>query len=75
LADDTVADFNISEGDTLKFFNTGGAQFDRDSIVLNSAGDELTIAYGGDSGDVLTISLTDAGLQLDDLTADVLFIV
>ena len=72
---DTIADFSISDGDTLKFFNTGGAQFDRDSIALNSGGDELTIAYGSSSDDILTIALTNAGLHLDDLTADVLLIV
>ena len=73
-SNDTIADFNISDGDTLKFFNTGGAQFDRDSIALSSAGDELSIAYGSDADDVLTISLTNAGLQLNDLTTDVLII-
>ena len=71
---DTISDFNIADGDTLKFFNTGGAQFDRDNISLNSAGDELSIAYGSDADDVLTISLTHAGLQLNDLTSDVLII-
>jgi Ca2+-binding RTX toxin-like protein len=71
---DTVADFNISDGDTLKFFNTGGAEFDRDSIALNSAGDELTIAYGSSADDLLTITLTNAGLQLNDLATDVLII-
>ena len=71
---DTVADFNISDGDTLKFFNTGGAQFDRESIALNSEGDELTIAYGSSVDDILTITLTNAGLVLDDLTSDVLLI-
>ena len=72
---DTVADFNISDGDTLKFFNTGGAVFDRESIALNSAGDELSIAYGSGVDDALTISLMNAGLQLDELTSDVLIIV
>ena len=74
-SNDTVSDFSISDGDTLKFFNTGGAQFDRESIALNSEGDELTIAYGSGVDDTLTITLMDAGLQLDNLTADVLFIV
>jgi len=74
LADDTVADFNISEGDTLKFFNTGGAQFDRDRVSLNTAGDQLSIAYGADANDVLSIGLTNARLVLDDLTSDVLII-
>jgi Ca2+-binding RTX toxin-like protein len=73
-ANDTIADFSISDGDTLKFFNTGGAQFDRDSIALNSAGDELTIAYGSSADDLLTITLTNAGLQLNDLATDVLII-
>ena len=68
---DRIADFDITEGDTLKFFNTGDVQFDRDSVSVNSAGDELSISYGND---VLTIALTNAGLQLDDLTSDVLFI-
>ena len=71
---DTVADFNLLDGDTLKFFNTDGAQFDRDSVSLNSTGDELSIAYGMDASNVLTITLTNAGLQLDDLTGDVLII-
>ena len=74
-SNDTVVDFNISDGDTLKFFNTGGALFDRNSIFLNSAGDEMSIAYGSGVDDALTVSLLNAGLQLDDLTADVLIIV
>lgn len=41
---DTVADFSISDGDTLKFFKTGGAHFDCESIAANSESDELTIA-------------------------------
>jgi Ca2+-binding RTX toxin-like protein len=72
---DTIADFNLSDGDTMKFFNTGGAEFDRESISLNSAGDELSIAFGSGVDDALTISLMHAGLNLDDLTADVLVIV
>ena len=71
---DTIKDFNITEGDTLVFFNTGGADFDRDSIAINSLGDELSIAYGPNAEDVLTISFENAVLQLDDLTADVLSI-
>ena len=72
---DTIDDFSISDGDTLKFFNTGGAQFDRVSIALNSEGDELFIAYGSGLNDMLTISLPNAGLHLDELTSDVLIIV
>ncbi|MDA9953560.1 hypothetical protein N9D61_04400 [Planktomarina sp.] len=68
---DTVKDFSPSDGDTLKFFNTGGAQFDLGSVSLNSAGDELSIS---DGTGVLTITLEGAGLQLDDLGHDVLII-
>ena len=71
---DTIADFDITEGDTLKFFNTGEVQFDLDSVSLNSTGDELSIAYGTDANDVMTITLTNAGLQLGDLTSDVLYV-
>jgi Ca2+-binding RTX toxin-like protein len=71
---DTIADFDITEGDTLKFFNTDEVQFDRDSVSLNSTGDELSIAYGTDANDVMTITLTNAGLQLGDLTSDVLYV-
>ena len=66
---DTVKDFSPSDGDTLKFFNTGGAQFDRGSVSLT--GDVLSIS---DGTGVLTITLEGAGLQLDDLGNDVLII-
>lgn len=69
---DRVADFDIAEGDRLVFFNTGGAVFDRSSAVLNTDGDVLTISHGSGT---LSIELTDAGLQLGDLTSDVLVIV
>ena len=66
---DTVKDFSLSDGDTLNFFNTGGAQFDRLSVGLN--GDVLSIS---DGADVLTITLEGAGLQMADLGNDVLII-
>ena len=37
---DTVKDFSLLDGDTLKFFSTGGALFDRSSVGLN--GDVLS---------------------------------
>ena len=49
--------------------------FDRDSLSLNSAGDELSISYGEEIGEILTITLYEAGLTMGDLTDDVLFIV
>ncbi len=66
---DTVKDFSLGDGDTLTFFNTGGAQFDRSSVGLN--GDVLSIS---DGAEVLTITLEGAGLQLNDLGSDVLII-
>ena len=46
---DTVTDFNAAEGDTLKFFNTGGATFDRDNVRGNSATDGIIIEYSIDN--------------------------
>ena len=66
---DTVKDFSLLDGDTLKFFSTGGALFDRSSVGLN--GDVLSIS---DGAEVLTITLEGAGLQLGDLGSDVLII-
>ena len=66
---DTIKDFSLIDGDTLKFFNKGGALFDRDSVSLT--GDVLSIS---DGTDVLTITLEGAGLQSNDLGSDVLII-
>jgi Ca2+-binding RTX toxin-like protein len=66
---DTIKDFSLTDGDTLKFFNTGGAQFNRGSVGLN--GDVLSIS---DGAEVLTITLEGAGLQMADLGSDVLII-
>ena len=66
---DTVKDFSPSDGDTLKFFNTGGAQFDRSSVSLT--GDVLSIS---DGTSVLNITLEGVGLQMADLGSDVLII-
>ena len=42
---DSVTDFNAADGDTLAFFNTGGATFDLGSVTANSAGDGISIEY------------------------------
>jgi Ca2+-binding RTX toxin-like protein len=39
----SVTDFNIDEGDTLRFYNTGGAEFDATSVALVE--DRITISY------------------------------
>ncbi len=36
--DTSVSDFDISEGDTLRFYNAGGAVFDASSVVLTDIG-------------------------------------
>ena len=48
-ANTSVTDFRISEGDTLKFYNTGGVNFDKDSIKSNSVGDGISINYTFDN--------------------------
>jgi Ca2+-binding RTX toxin-like protein len=37
--DTSVTDFDVSQGDTLRFYNTGGAEFNKGSIATNTAGD------------------------------------
>ena len=67
---DSVTDFNAAEGDTLKFFNTGGATFNRDSITANSEGDGISIEYShNDQTLSLDISL---GLSSSSVTNDLL---
>ncbi|WP_235891524.1 calcium-binding protein [Thalassobius litoralis] len=38
----SVTDFEISEGDTLRFYNAGGAVFDSSSVVLTDQGILIT---------------------------------
>jgi len=67
---DSVTDFNAAEGDTLKFFNTGGATFDIDSVTANSGGDGIRIEYShNDQTLSLNISL---GLSSSSVTNDLL---
>ena len=61
---DSVTDFNAAEGDTLKFFNTGGAEFDESSVSANSAGDGISIEYSLDNQ---TLSL-DISLGLSSIS-------
>lgn len=41
--DTSVTDFVIGEGDSLRFYNTGGAEFDASSVILDANG--ITISY------------------------------
>ena len=61
---DSVTDFNAAEGDTLKFFNTGGAEFDKSSVTANSEGDGISIEY----------SHNDQTLSLEHLTWLIIYI-
>ena len=55
---DHVTDFDLSQGDTLKFFNTGGADFDKSSIKVNHAANGIAIDFLRDgSVESLNISL------------------
>jgi Ca2+-binding RTX toxin-like protein len=69
---DSVTDFNAADGDTLKFFNTGGAEFDKSSAVLS--GGKLKIDYGSDANDLLTIDLGDTALTLSDVSDSMTFL-
>ena len=64
--------FNAAEGDTLKFFNTGGATFDKSSAVL--ADGKLKIDYGSDANDLLTIDLGNTALTLSDVSDSLIFV-
>ena len=37
-----MTDFNITEGDALRFYNTGGAEFDASSVALTSRGIQIS---------------------------------
>ena len=67
---DTITDFNITEGDTLVFFNTGGADFDTSTMVLT--GESLQINYSAE--DSITILLEGSNLTVEDLS-DSIFVV
>ena len=69
-ASDTIQDFRLSDGDTLVFFNSGGAAFDRTSMELN--GSELSIHYS--HAQSITINLANTDLALEDLSASIFIV-
>jgi hypothetical protein len=69
---DSVTDFNAAEGDTLKFFNTGGAEFDKSSAILSDG--KLKIDYGSDANDHLTIDLGNTALNLSDVSDSLILV-
>ena len=60
-------DFNIAEGDTLKFFNTGGAIFDDNTTSL--ANNAIQIDYTDYSG-VHSLSIGLEASIFNDLTLE-----
>jgi Ca2+-binding RTX toxin-like protein len=69
---DRVEDFNVSEGDTLKFFNKGGARFDNSTAKFSNG--ELTISYGSNSEDQLTVYVGDNDLTMEDISDSIIII-
>ncbi len=63
----TLVDFNIAEGDTLKFFNAGGATFDDTTTSL--ANNAIQIDYTDDSG-VHSLSIGLEASIFNDLTLE-----
>ena len=65
-----VQDYDRSEGDTLVFYNRGGAVFDAGSVAMTALG--LTIGYtSGGTLQTLTIDLTDRADRLTVTLQDV----
>jgi len=63
---DRVEDFSIDEGDTLKFFNKGGARFDKTSAALENG--NLIIKYGSNVQDQLTVYVGNEDLTISDIS-------
>ena len=63
---DRVEDFSIGEGDTLKFFNKGGAIFDKSSAALENG--NLTIKYGSNVQDQLTVYVGNDELTISEIS-------
>jgi len=64
---DTVVDFSLDDGDSLVFFNTGGADFDKGSVQVNSG--KLSINYAANAS--IEIQLSDLGLTAEDLESSI----
>ena len=63
----SVTDFDIAEGDALRFYNAGGAEFDASSVALTDRG--ILISYTDTaSGTVHDISI-DLATSVAEFTA------
>ena len=68
----TVADFNPGEGDLLRFYNRGGAQFDPASIGLTDDGIRITFSEAGSRHEIeiaLAVSAAEFNLSLGQVIA------
>ena len=69
-ANTTVADFNPDEGDLLRFYNGGGAQFDPTSIGLTDDGIRIAYSEAGNRHEIevaLAVSAADFDLSLQQI--------
>ena len=64
----TITDFDVNSGDTLKFFNKGGADFKLDSIEMSN--NNLKINYGG-SEEFITIGLENTDLSVSEIISHI----
>ena len=69
---DRVEDFNLAEGDTLKFFNKGGARFDEATAEFSNG--ELTISYGSNSEDQLTVYVGNNDITMEDISDSIIIV-
>ena len=67
---DVITDFNVLEGDTLNFFNQGGAIFDKDTMTLSNG--FLTIHY--DAINSITVNLSNSSFELSEIDSHILII-
>ena len=67
---DALTDFTIEEGDSLKFFNTDGASFDINSLVLS--GTSLSINYGFNQA--ITLELQNTSYNLSQIEAAIVIV-
>jgi len=67
---DTLTDFNIAEGDSLKFFNTDGASFDIDSLVLSGTGLSINYAFN----EAITLELQNISYNLSQIEAAIVIV-
>lgn len=71
-AKDRIEDFSIDEGDTIKFFNKGGAIFDKTSAALENG--NLTIKYGSNVQDQLTVYVGNEDLTISDISDAIIIV-